>query len=231
MKNILPLLFLFACATKNPDDLAKVDADIHNFQANVEKMNQDFNKIPADVHNTQWVEQKLGHMFDVDQYMRKNMDLPFQNHYTEVEKKYFWQQFQPIAKSIDAIDRDELKSLLKVYEWINIRRFGEFGDNRAWLIVQHSDDDLHFQKKILHILEKLYPRKETSGQSYAYLFDRVAIAEKRPQRYGTQGSCAGGPGKWEAAPMENPAKVDIWRAGVGLAPMAEYKLMFKDICH
>lgn len=84
---------------------------------------------------------------------------------------------------------------------------------------------LAFQKSALVLLEGLLPAMDTQPQSYAYLYDRVAIAEKRPQRYGTQGRCTG-PAKWEPYPSENPDGLDKRRAEVGLNSEAEYIKVF-----
>lgn len=129
----------------------------------------------------------------------------------------------------------DLKELLKIYDWFKITEFGKKTDIQAWLIVQHADQDHEFQENILKILEQLYPVYETSPSNYAYLHDRVASSfndpsEMKPQRYGTQGHCAG-PGQWEPWPLENQDKVDELRKSVGLGTMEEYKKMFKDICH
>ena len=63
------------------------------------------------------------------------------------------------------------------------------------------------QREVLGMLEKLLEAKETSRQNYAYLYDRVASAEDRPQRYGTQGRCVG-PAKWEPNELEHPEGID-----------------------
>jgi hypothetical protein len=58
--------------------------------------------------------------------------------------------------------------------------------------------------------------------SYAYLYDRVAVAEQRPQRYGSQYGADGTP-----EPIEDPDHVDERRKAVGLDTMAEYDLQMK----
>ena len=82
---------------------------------------------------------------------------------------------------------------------------------------------------VLKRLEKLYRIGETSKSNYAYLHDRIAAAENRPQKYGTQGSCIG-VGLWKPDPLEDERLVDKFRKDVGLESMFEYKKGFKDIC-
>ena len=78
------------------------------------------------------------------------------------------------------------------------------------------------------ILEGLHPQGETSPGNFAYLFDRVALSEGRPQRYGTQGECVAG--EWTTKPIERPEEVDRLRAGVGLPPLEVYVAMGRQIC-
>ena len=66
----------------------------------------------------------------------------------------------------------------------------------------------------------LYPRGETSPENYAYLYDRVAAAEERPQRYGTQGMCIG------SAPNLNARRKEV-----GLESLSEYKSVVSKMCH
>jgi hypothetical protein len=94
--------------------------------------------------------------------------------------------------------------------------------------------DPPFQRQVLAILEPLAAKGETNPKNYAYLYDRVASsfqnpAERKLQRYGTQGQCTG-PGTWEPLPVENPDKLDERRAAIGLPPMAEYKKLFVTQC-
>ena len=75
------------------------------------------------------------------------------------------------------------------------------------------------------MLEALLPSKEVVPQAYALLYDRVATADKRLQRYGTQGRCVG-EATWEPLPVEDPDHLDERRAKVGLGPEADYKKLF-----
>jgi len=53
----------------------------------------------------------------------------------------------------------------------------------AWLLVQHMDNDIEFQKVFL---SKLKP----NTQEFKYLTDRVNVGEGKPQEYGTQSVAA-----------------------------------------
>ncbi len=205
------------------------------FDEIVEQMETEFAKLPSNPRDLEWVKRKLKHMVAVDQAMRNYLSTPVQKDYSESEKENFSKEFGSRFVAVDKKNTSDLKKLLKIYPWFVISQFGEEADRNAWLLAQHADQQPEFQKQVLAILASLYKSKETNPQNYAYLFDRVAASFNDPskqtlQRYGTQGSCVG-PGKWEPLPMENPEKIDIRRAEVGLGTMAEYIVKFKEICH
>jgi len=238
LKTVLPALvsfFLFLCAGTFADSFPKVDADLAEYDAAIEKMKVAFASVPEDAASKDWIAKKLQHMVDIDQHMRKfYMSAPHDRQYTKEEQEYFFSQFSHRFQGLDRQNTADLKSLLKTYSWFTISQFGKKCDNNAWLLVQHADHDREFQKEILAKLEKLYPTGETRPQNYAYLYDRLATAwqdpnNRQPQRYGTQGRCIA-PGKWEPFPIEDADNVDTRRAEVGLAPLAEYIAGFQDIC-
>ena len=212
----------------------RVDADIKIYDDEVTAMRAKFNQMPPAPSDLVWVKSKLQNMVDVDQVMRRYTDTPFAHQYSAAEKEEFWKQFGSRFSQLDREDTAELKTLLKLYPWFTISRFGAQADRNAWLLVQHADLDPAFQQSVLAILTELWPKGETSPANYAYLFDRVANSpafpsQRKLQRYGTQGHCIG-PGKWEPWPIEDPAHLDERRASVGLGTEADYILVFRDIC-
>lgn len=126
---------------------------------------------------------------------------------------------------VDAENTAWLKAELERAGWFTVSKFGEAADNAAWLIVQHADQDTHFQDEVLRVLEPLAARRETNAVNFAYLHDRVAVNNKRPQLYGTQGRCmpSGAWEPWEIAAVE---KLDERRAALGLPSEAVYKTAF-----
>ena len=194
-----------------------------------QKLTEDFLKIPRNPQDKEWVKRDLSYMWARDQYMRNYPNVINLNRYTRDQTEYFWKAFFPKWVEIDAENTAELKDLLNIYPWFTISEFGQSADQQAWTIAQHADRDLSFQKKVLAILDALYPKGETNRSNYAYLFDRVASNEQRPQRYGTQGKCIG-PGVWEPNPIENPDNVDNRRKEMELGTLADYIGLFRDIC-
>jgi hypothetical protein len=80
-------------------------------------------------------------------------------------------------------------------------------------------------RQVLARMEPLAKAGEVRGSDYALLYDRTALADGRPQRYGSQLGCDGG--KLGFLRMEDPAGVDARRKAVGLTEtLAEYAKRF-----
>jgi len=120
-------------------------------------------------------------------------------------------------KAIDQKTTARMKEIIAKHGWPGKKLVGDDGANAAWLLVQHADLDVAFQKECLALLEKALAAKDVDAQNYAYLYDRVAVAEKRPQRWGTQFR-DGAP-----QPIEDEANVDARRKAIGLGTMEQYK--------
>ena len=78
-----------------------------------------------------------------------------------------------------------LEEIVSLYGWPTVSKFGHKASHAAWLIAQHSDHDLEFQKKALDLMRQL-PDREIDPKNIAYLEDRVLVAQNKPQLYGTQ---------------------------------------------
>lgn len=87
---------------------------------------------------------------------------------------------------VDQRNVAELKKIIKKYGWPTITLVGKDGADAAWLIAQHADFDIKFQKKALLLLKLKAKRKEVPIHNAAYLTDRVRVNSGQPQIYGTQ---------------------------------------------
>jgi tetratricopeptide (TPR) repeat protein len=125
--------------------------------------------------------------------------------------------------AVAAIDRRttaRMQAIIAASGWPGRAQVGDDGAHAAWLLVQHADLDRPFQKQCLTLMEPLAATGEVSAVDVAYLHDRVAVAEGRPQRYGTQFG-----DDREPKPIEDPDQVDARRAAIGMPSMAEYRVM------
>lgn len=121
-----------------------------------------------------------------------------------------------VTELMAEIDRDNtkwLKQVLPAEGWFRISRYGKQTESNAWLIVQHSPDRA-LMKQVLARMQRWYPQGEVNGLSYALLYDRVAMLEGRPQRFGSQAACVNG--KLDFHPIEDRERADARRRSVGL---------------
>jgi hypothetical protein len=190
---------------------------VKNFSGNIKDIVLIKNKLQVMVNIDQKVRRMFGYYYFQDK--QKTIDKVYCRR--ELQKKLFF--------ASDDEHNSELKKLLNKYNWFSISKFGKEADKNGWLLVQHQDNDLKFQKMILKRLKKLYPIGETSKANYAYLYDRIAVVENKPQKYGTQGECIG-KGLWKPDPLEDAKRVDEFRQEMGLEPLAEYKKNAKSAC-
>ncbi len=123
-----------------------------------------------------------------------------------------------------------LKAIVAKGEWPLISRDGVGAASDAWLLAQHADHDPDFQKQVLALMEPLVARKEALGKNYALLFDRVATADHRPQRYGTQFG-TGKNGCLAVDAVEDHAGLDARRAAMGLDTLAAYGKRLSEAYH
>ena len=156
------------------------------------------------------IKQTIANMVQVDQNLRSKLNFSNLNESMLVE-----------MRKLDLLHTESLKNILRQFFWVTISEFGAQTDHGAWLLVQHADHDLEFQKDILLRLEQLYKKQETDAKNFAYLYDRIAMAENRPQRYGTQGLIKDG--KWVLCETEDLAQLDERRLSVGLSSYKDYK--------
>lgn len=145
---------------------------------------------------------------------------------SEIAKMGFYSK-ETVLKinAIDKKNREQLKKIIVKHGWPTISMVGEDGAHAAWLVAQHSDLDLEFQKEILTVFEKLLPIGEVSKSNYAYLKDRVLVNEGKPQLFGTQFTDDS-----DKHPIPQPIKdrknLDKRRAAFELIPFEEYEKFF-----
>ena len=170
----------------------------------------------------------IDQMYEVDQYVRFAVtNAPREDGFSQEQVLELWDRVG--VKDIDRRNTDTLKALIAHHGWATIAEASYNSGQRAWLLVQHADDDRDFQRRVLTLMKPLLGQPGVEAKHYGYLFDRVASGEKKPQRYGTQGSCVG-PGKWQPHAMEDPDNVDHRRREIGLEPMAEYMKYVAEMC-
>jgi hypothetical protein len=122
-----------------------------------------------------------------------------------------------------------LAEILDQHGWPTYDLVGEDGEDAAWTIAQHSDQDPAVQRRALELLRAAVEDDQASPGNLAYLDDRVAAGAGEPQTYGTQITCTP-EGAEPAPPLADEAAVDDLRAEAGLGPLADYLAEMAAIC-
>lgn len=86
----------------------------------------------------------------------------------------------------DSLNQIELASILKKINWPGFNEVGYLGEGAAFLIAQHADNNLEFQKNCLDRMIIEFNRGNISLSSFAMLIDRYLVNSSKPQIFGTQ---------------------------------------------
>lgn len=164
-------------------------------------------------------------MYRLDQMGRKAMqavdlsDLPPEQ--AKAAERAMW----AAQSAVDDANLDALLEMLPPEGWFYKSRYGEGPSQTAFLIIQHSE--LEQWRRFVPILEPLVATGEVDGQQFGLMYDRLAINENRPQRYGTQMACKDGRWVIDRENLEDPANADKRRAQMGFRQtLAEYEAHF-----
>ncbi|MGI5216025.1 DUF6624 domain-containing protein [Plantactinospora sp. CA-290183] len=134
-----------------------------------------------------------------------------------------------VSTNNDVRRTDRLREVMDEHGWPDARLVGPDGASAAWLIAQHADHDVVFQRRALGLMCVAVAAGTADATELAYLEDRVAVNSGRPQIYGTQfGGCEDG--RPVPRPIADEAGVAERRAKVGLQPLDEYLAQFRDAC-
>jgi hypothetical protein len=128
------------------------------------------------------LQKKITLMAKEDQKWRKeseNIDNGKTSAFNKATIEYNW-------KKTDSLNLIEAKSIIKNYGYPGCDVVGESGSNRFWIIVQHCDNDINFQQRVLLLMSKQVKLNNASGEDFAYLQDRVLLSTNKKQICGTQ---------------------------------------------
>jgi hypothetical protein len=122
---------------------------------------------------------------------------------------------QIMAHRMEPVDKADLASVLALVPpegWFSYSRYGRAAADAAFDIVQHGDEAT--RERLLPKIEAYAKTGEADSENFAKMYDRVAVTQDRPQRYGTQFHCVDG--FTAPYPIEDPEHVDVRRRAMGL---------------
>lgn len=126
--------------------------------------------------------------------------------------------YVPRMEAVHVRNAARLRELVAAHGWPHETIAGSDGAEAAWLIVQHAIGEPPFQRKMLGLLRQC---EKIPRWHAAYLEDRIAMYEGRPQRYGTQWIDDPVDGRIRPWMLADPGRVNELRAEVGLGPLHE----------
>ncbi|MBI5306606.1 hypothetical protein HZB04_03420 [Candidatus Wolfebacteria bacterium] len=132
-------------------------------------------------------------------------------------------------KRIDKKNTLKIKKIVKKFGWPTINLAGKKASRNAWLLVQHADHDVKFQKKCLKLMENIYKINPNliNKTNIAYLKDRVLINKGSKQLFGTQ-FYTNKKGIFKQRPIKDIKNLDKRRKEYNLPPFSEYKKLIKN---
>lgn len=127
--------------------------------------------------------------------------------------------YVPRMEDVHRGNAARLRELIELYGWPAEDIAGKDGAEAAWLIAQHAVGEPPFQRRVLRLLEACAAEGRVPRWHVAYLEDRIALHEGRPQRYGTQWQDDVRDGRIRPWTLADPERVNELRAQVGLEPL------------
>jgi hypothetical protein len=120
-----------------------------------------------------------------------------------------------------------LNDIINSIGYPTIDKVGKEASEAAWLVIQHSIGQPDFMKKCVKLLGRAVSENKADPRNLAYLTDRIAVFEGKPQLYGTQFD-------WDEKGELNPnlfddlAKVNQRRKFIGLNTLEEQSLIIRQ---
>jgi hypothetical protein len=120
-------------------------------------------------------------------------------------------------------DRARTERLKEIFQTTDLMQMAEIDlgmARSAFMIIIHAEHDVSFQKSQLPIAFELGKKGVIGNQEYAILTDKIAVAEGKPQTYGSQGKCENG--IWQVLGQHDRAAIIAARTEIGLEPLDDY---------
>lgn len=127
--------------------------------------------------------------------------------------------YHPRMEAVHRANASALREIIAAHGWPGRALVGDEGAKAAWLVAQHAIGEPAFMREALRLTREAADRSDVPRWMAAYLEDRIAHHEGRPQRYGTQlvTDDEGLPMPYEVASM---ADVEHLRREAGMEPLA-----------
>lgn len=113
-----------------------------------------------------------------------------------------------------------LNEIISTIGYPTTDKVGKEASEAAWLVIQHSIGQPDFMKKCVKLLEGAVRENKANSKNSAYLNDRIAVFEGKPQLYGTQFDWDEN-GELSPNTFDDLTKVNERRESIGLNSLEE----------
>lgn len=161
------------------------------------------------------VKNELEQIRIIDQYCANNGRPPDKFKDYPIEK---WIDFKD---SVFQNNQIKIEAYLDKYGYLGFNEIGEQSSDILWLVAQHSDKNINFQKRVLKELKIQVDKKNAKASNYAYLYDRVKINSNEMQYYATQVEY-NKLGQAIPKKLMDSINIDVRRVQYSLKPLKEY---------
>lgn len=125
---------------------------------------------------------ELEYIYNIDQ---KFAGVPPEELFEKYGNNKAWEIFLKKRDSVGIDNQKRIKSLYSKYGYLGYDKVGK-KETDFWITIQHADNDVPFQQKMLKVLKKEIRKNNADRSHYAMLEDRIAINLNRKQRFGSQ---------------------------------------------
>lgn len=150
---------------------------------------------------------ELGHLDQAGRFFINEIDFAEFRDRGQILSEALAARLEPV----DDFDLAEVLRLLPPEGWFSITRYGRDAALSAFHIVNHGD--LVTQRRVFPALEEFARMGEADPDLVGVMYDKMAVAQDKPQRYGTQFVCKNGKFTQD---IEDPMNVDARRKALGM---------------
>lgn len=136
--------------------------------------------------------------------------------------KKAWEIFRKMRDSVNVLNQNRINLIFNQYGYPGYDKVGTDISDKFYIAVQHADNNVKLQKKILCALKKEITNNNASKSNFALLSDRVQINEGKKQIFGTQVSYRKNGQAFPKNGIKDSLNVDELRLQYGLMPLKEY---------
>lgn len=148
----------------------------------------------------------------------KNADLALRDKL--VQSRQLSEGYNEEMKELHNRNAKILNDIIDTIGYPTTDKVGKEASEAAWLVIQHSIGQPEFMKKCAELLKKAVSENKADLKSLAYLTDRIAVFEGKPQLYGTQFDWDEN-GNLSPNLFDDLTKVNERRKSIGLSTLEE----------